>query len=163
MNRVLFLILLILPAIANAQSWQPAVLDSVLDGDTFRVRFADTVDFVRLLMIDCPESHTSPKAQRDLKRLKIDSAELYARGREATEYVRSIVRPGDTLMLSFDKVRRDRYQRLLAHVWLRMETADGRRHIHLNEELLFTGHATLLVIKPNTKYYWKLKKYRRKR
>jgi micrococcal nuclease len=43
--------------------------------------------------------------------------------------------------LSFDRVRRDNYGRLLAYVEL-----DGRR---FNDELLDGGYARLLVIPPN--------------
>lgn len=51
--------------------------------------------------------------------------------------------------LEFDQVKRDKYKRLLAHVF----TPDGR---HLNLALLENGMATVSIIPPNGRYSGKL-------
>ncbi len=66
-------------------------------------------------------------------------------GKESTKFVKTLVKPGDQVKLEFDVEKRDRYERLLAYVYL----SDGRM---LNEIIVKEGYANLLTIPPNVKY-----------
>ena len=101
---------------------------AVIDGDTVEVTAGGRRETVRLLGVDTPET-VHPRRP----------VECF--GPEAAAFTRARLL-GRTVRLSFDRVRRDPYGRILAYV----ETTDGRR---FNDELLAGGYATLLVIPPN--------------
>lgn len=72
-------------------------------------------------------------------------------------YVKTLVKHGDTVKIGFDVQKRDRYGRLLGHVYL----SDGKM---LNEEIVKAGYANLMTIPPNVKYQERfLKAYREAR
>jgi micrococcal nuclease len=100
---------------------------SVVDGDTIEVAWRGRVERVRLLGVDTPETVHPARP-----------VECF--GPEASAYTRHALL-GRRVRLSFDRVRRDDYGRLLAYV-----EVDGRR---FNDELLAGGYARLLVIPPN--------------
>jgi micrococcal nuclease len=103
------------------------VLD-VLDGDTIVVAFGDgTVDTVRLLGVDTPETHHPTRP-------------VGCFGPEAAAYTRRRLL-GRVVRLEGDVEARDLYGRRLAYVLL-----DGER---FNDELLRKGYARILVIAPN--------------
>ena len=78
-------------------------------------------------------------------------------GIEATEYAKSLTRPGDFMKIEFDVQKRDHYKRLLAYVYLN----DGRM---LNEEIIRSGYASPLTYPPDVKYLDKfLKAFREAR
>ena len=93
---------------ASPSSAQEATVQRVIDGDTIDVATDDGVERIRLLNIDTPETKDPKKGQECL-------------GQEATTYTESILQPGDSVVLEFDREREDRYGRTLAHVKL----ADG--------------------------------------
>jgi micrococcal nuclease len=99
----------------------------VVDGDTIEVAVAGRRETVRLLGVDTPETVHPHRP-----------VECF--GPEASAFTHSRLL-GRTVGLTFDRVRRDRYGRLLAYV-----EVDGRR---FNDVLLAGGYATLLVIPPN--------------
>jgi micrococcal nuclease len=99
----------------------------VVDGDTIEVAVAGRRETVRLLGVDTPETLHPHRP-----------VECF--GPEASAFTHSRLL-GRTVRLTFDRVRRDRYGRLLAYV-----EVDGRR---FNDVLLAGGYATLLVIPPN--------------
>ncbi len=66
-------------------------------------------------------------------------------GKRATEYVESLVKPGDLVTIEFDAQQRDRYGRLLGYVYL----SNGKM---LNEEIVKAGYANVMTIPPNVKY-----------
>ncbi len=66
-------------------------------------------------------------------------------GKRATEYVESLVKPGDLITIEFDAQERDRYGRLLGYVYL----SNGKM---LNEEIVKAGYANVMTIPPNVKY-----------
>ncbi len=95
----------------------------VVDGDTIVL---DNGEKVRYLGIDTPE---------------ITSNQVWAE--EAMEYNRSLV-AGKYVRLEYDQIKRDRYNRLLAFVWI------GKKMV--NEELVREGLAYVYYIFPNEKY-----------
>lgn len=118
---------------------------SVVDGDTLKVRYKGIEEGVRLIGIDAPESRPNKKARNDAQRSGEDLKTITAMGKEATNYAKSLVKPGDTLKMEFDVQKRDKYGRLLAYVYL----SDGKM---FNEEIVKAGYANLMTIPPNVKY-----------
>ena len=103
------------------------MVTGVVDGDTIEVAWRRGAERVRLLGVDTPETVHPARP-----------VECY--GPEASAYTKHSLL-GRRVRLSFDRVRRDPYGRLLAYVEL-----DGRS---FNDELLDGGYARLLVIPPN--------------
>jgi endonuclease YncB( thermonuclease family) len=111
-------------------------VEQVVDGDTVRVRGHGAV---RLIGLDAPET-----AREDRP------AEPYAD--QAAAELRSLIASRDgPLLLRYGSEARDRYGRLLAHVFL----SDGSS---LSARMLEAGLATSLTIPPNT---WNLECYLR--
>jgi micrococcal nuclease len=137
----------VLAAVACAEpagvSRQAATVRKVLDGDTIEVTRGDRTERVRLIGIDTPEAHDSPKLDRLVARGQ-DRARILALGRQATAFTRARLL-GRQVELELDVERRDRYGRLLAYVWL----PDGTL---FNATLLAEGQARLLTIPPNVRY-----------
>jgi micrococcal nuclease len=105
----------------------PALVVAVVDGDTVAVDWQGHRRTVRLLGVDTPET-VHPER----------TVECY--GPEAAAFTRRLLL-GRPVQLAFDRVRHDRYGRLLAYASL-----DGRR---FNDRLLSEGYARLMVIPPN--------------
>ena len=130
---------------------------SVVDGDTLKVNYKGKEESVRPIGIDAPESKPNKKAKMDAQRSGEDLKTIIAMGKEATKYVKTLVKPGDTVRIEFDVQRRDQYRRLLVYVYL----SDGKM---LNEEMVKAGYANLMTLPPNVKYQEKfLKAYREAR
>jgi micrococcal nuclease len=100
---------------------------------------------VRLIGIDTPEMHESAKLQRDSRRTQRDASAIQKLGRRAYEFVRQLAE-GKRVSLEFDAERRDKYNRLLAYVYLK------ENGMFLNAEIIKQGYASLLTIPPNVKY-----------
>ena len=105
-----------------------ARVNCVVDGDTIVL---DTGERVRYIGIDTPEIAHHHK-----------SAEYY--GKEANEFNKKLAL-GKNIRLEFDEERFDKYGRTLAYVYLE----DGT---FVNAELVKSGYARTMSIKPNTKY-----------
>lgn len=101
----------------------PCVPTHIVDGDTIECR---DVGRVRLIGMDTPERSQAPY------------------GAQATAALAAMVQVGDTIELERDTELRDRYDRLLAHVW-----ADG---VLVNWALVRLGWAVLLTYPPNVQY-----------
>jgi endonuclease YncB( thermonuclease family) len=108
------------------------VVERVIDGDTIVVQHAGKV---RLLGINTPEIAHRDRAEEPL-------------GKEAHQRLKQLL-DGNKVYLEFDQQRRDKYQRLLAHVRLEDDT-------NINELLLREGLARALFLQPNMKH---LKRY----
>lgn len=105
-------------------------VDYVYDGDTLRLADGRKV---RIIGINTPELGRDGAADEPL-------------ARAARRTVRELAGRGSEVALRFGSERRDRYGRLLAHVYL----PDGGS---LGAQLLARGLATTLVIPPNTWNY----------
>jgi micrococcal nuclease len=90
----------------------------VVDGNTLKVRCKGIEESVRLIGIDAPESRINKKARNDAQRSGEDLKTIIAMGREATNYVKTLIKPGDTVKMEFDVQKRDKYGRLLGYVYL---------------------------------------------
>ncbi len=117
----------------------------IVDGDTLSIEYKGRAENIRLIGIDTPESRINKKAQKDAARNSEDVAAITKMGKEATRFVKTLVKPGDPVAIEFDRQPRDKYGRLLGYVYL----ADGKM---LNEEIVKAGYASLMTYPPNVKY-----------
>lgn len=114
----------------------------VIDGDTLQLASGERV---RLIGIDTPEIHESDKLYRDSKRTKRDVNTIRQMGRQAYEFTRNLVE-GKRVRLEFDVEKRDRYNRLLAYVYLKEDNT------FVNAKIIEEGYASLMTIPPNVKH-----------
>lgn len=117
----------------------------VIDGDTIVARIDSTVEHVRLIGIDTPESRPNRRSELQAERTHTDQKKILSMGHAATTHAQKLLPRGSAIKLEFDLDRRDRYQRLLAYVW----RADGTM---ANEEIIRAGYAYLLTVPPNVRY-----------
>jgi len=113
-----------------------AVVVSVHDGDTIKVKYEGRTESVRFIGIDAPE---------------LDQEEW---GKKAQERLYSLIPPGSVVTLEFDLTKRDKYGRLLAYIF----TRDGK---FVNELMLRDGLAMLYTFPPNVKYTEKFREAQR--
>lgn len=106
-------------------------VERVVDGDTAVVLVDGDRERVRLLRIDTPE-------------LARDGAPAECLAAEATAALESLLPVGEPVLLATDVEARDRFGRLLAHVW----TADT----WVNAEMLRRGVAQVVTFPPNTAF-----------
>ena len=139
---IVFVLTLLSPPL-HAQ--QTTIVTRIVDGDTLKVFYLEGEESIRLIGIDTPESRVNKKTKKDAKRSGQDIETIIAMGKRATEYVESLVKPGDIVTIEFDVQERDRYKRLLGYVYL----SNGNM---LNEEIVKTGYASVMTIPPNVKY-----------
>lgn len=113
-------------------SGDKVLVSRVVDGDTIVVKFADSrEEKVRLIGINTPETKHPSK-----------SVEYF--GKEASEYTKKHLE-NKTIELTYDQVKRDRFGRLLAFVWI-----DG---VMFNQKIILDGYAYSYLKYPfNTKY-----------
>lgn len=104
------------------------LVESVIDGDTVTLQGIDVS--VRYLEIDTPEilHEDSPGDPLSAEAKKLNESLVY----------------GKKVKLEFDKEKYDDYGRMLAYVF-----ADG---VFVNKEIVRSGLARVLIIKPNDKY-----------
>jgi micrococcal nuclease len=112
-----------------------------VDGDTLQLESGERV---RLIGIDTPEMHDSDKLRRDSSRSQQDIATIKELGRRAYKFTQDLVE-GKYVSLEFDVERYDKYNRLLAYVYLK----DGT---FVNAKIVEEGYASLMSIPPNVKY-----------
>ncbi len=104
----------------------------IYDGDTLKV---ENIGKVRLIGIDTPESKASPRDRFYTQKFPISKKKLRDIASQAKQYnIRNI--KGKQVRLELDQTRRDKYDRLLAYVYL----PDGKM---LNRILLKKGLATV--------------------
>jgi micrococcal nuclease len=125
--NLFLLCILIFPAKASAlDAFQ---VKYIIDGDTV---ILENNKHVRYIGIDAPEIyHKENRAQ--------------AFGYAARDYNRKII-GNKKIYLSFDREKKDAYNRLLAYVF------DGDKNF-LNRLLLLEGYAYYLYMSPNTRYH----------
>ena len=124
----------------------PVQVTRIADGDTIAVRMPNGTDEkIRFIGVDTPES--------------TNQVEPY--GKEASGYTAAAL-SGKTIYLETDAELRDRYGRMLAHVWLsepRVVDDSSIRQYLFNAHLVLAGYANLMTIPPNVKYVDYLKTY----
>src|ERR1700752_2398422 len=72
-----------------------ALVSRVVDGDTLAILLNGHEEKVRLIGVDTPELHESQKLHRDAQRTGQDITTLQALGRQASDFVKSLVRNGN--------------------------------------------------------------------
>ncbi|MFM9414503.1 thermonuclease family protein [Peptococcus simiae] len=113
----------------------------VVDGDTLLVEIKGVEYKVRLIGVDTPEVY--------------GKQEYY--GREASDYVKSILKEGQEVFLERDVSDTDRYGRLLRYVWInspisnQMGQADVQADM-VNGILVSEGYAAPATFPPDVKY-----------
>ena len=112
-----------------------------VDGDTLLL---ETGERVRLIGVDTPEIHESDKLYRDSKRSGENTRTIKAMGQKAYLFTRNLVE-AKYVRLEFDLEKYDKYDRLLAYVYLE----DGT---FVNAEIVKQGYASLMTIPPNVRY-----------
>jgi len=121
----------------ESETGRKATVVSVVDGDTYKVRFSDgTNDTVRMLGVDTPETFNDNK--RGEYGAITDVSCLRRWGKKATTYVKRQIN-GQRVTLTFDVQagRRGRYGRLLVYTQI-----DGE---FLGDRLLREGYARVYV------------------
>jgi len=116
-----------------------------LDGDTIKFRFDSKITSVRLIGIDTFETHKNNKAYRQAYENNITLEEVIRRGKAAKEFVKETLKNHSDYYFEYDEEFLDRYQRTLAYIWFDENTM-------LNLQIICSGYAMPLNIKPNTKY-----------
>ena len=139
---LLIIILSVIPASCTRTNHTDILVTRVFDGDTLRLANGEKV---RLLGIDTPEMYESDKLHRDAQRSGQDIRTLMALGRKSYQFTKQLVE-GKKVRLEFDVKKRDKYGRLLAHVFI------SNTQLFLNAEILKQGYAEVMIIPPNLKY-----------
>lgn len=133
-----------------------ATVVNTVDGDTLDVVITNDMDYrIRLILVNTPESKGKYK----------DDPQPYAL--DAYEFTKNILVPGQKVWIEKGVEEFDKYDRLLAYIWLdnvvlneEIETADGDIVLvgeklgmkSLNELLLREGLAQVAIYPPNTQY-----------
>jgi micrococcal nuclease len=116
----------------NAMEGDTARVVRVIDGDTFDASIEGVVQRVRLLNVDTPETKDPDEAVQCL-------------GPEASQYLTTLLAEGDTVTLTYDEERYDRYGRLLAGV--------DKDDLFVNAEIARQGLGVAVQYPPNDRYY----------
>lgn len=136
MKRILgalFLILMLIGCSDGSSTEKDTAFVRVVDGDTLIATIDGKEEYVRLLLVDTPET----------KHPKLGAQPF---GLEASDLMKSTFSPSDPIELEYGTKRRDKYDRILAYVY----TQDGQM---FNELLLQEGLARVAyVFPPNDKY-----------
>ncbi len=108
----------------------------VIDGDTFAIKDADDVEWrVRMVGIDTPESTNKTTPELNCEE-----------GRIAADYSEQLL-SDKSVWLEYDVTVKDKYDRLLAYVYL-----DEFGSEMVQEDLLIRGLAICMPVLPNTRY-----------
>ena len=120
-------------------SWQadirfmlPVVVNRVVDGDTIIVDIANppaglnSSERIRFLGIDAPEVSGEDRGRSNF-------------GMDSADFVRSVLQQGRVIYLAFDWDLRDRYDRVLAYIYL-------ENGINFNAYLIYMGFARAYTV-----------------
>jgi micrococcal nuclease len=122
-------------------NYADVLVTRVVDGDTLVL---ETGERVRIIGIDTPEMHASNKLNRDAQRSHQDIATIQKMGQRSYAFTKNLVE-GKRVSLEFDVDKYDKYDRLLAYVYLK----DGT---FVNAKIVAEGYASLMTYPPNVKY-----------
>lgn len=129
----------------------PAKVLAVIDGDTLVVEINKTMQRLRLIGIDTPETKPNRRATIQAQQQNLDRTEIYKLGERAASFTRQLLPRNTDVVVERDVTKRDRYGRLLGYVW-RREFKSAGQSIMINEEIVRAGYANVLTIPPNIKY-----------
>lgn len=114
-----------------------AIVVRVVDGDTVRVRMGDNEESVRLIGVDTPET-VDPRRP------------VGCYGKEASDFTKTLLPPGEAVRMETDIEERDRYDRLLVYLYR------SHDNLFVNAELARQGYANVLTIPPNVAHQHEL-------
>ncbi len=131
------------PASVSRPAGLEVTVKQVVDGDTLRVTGLSTGNgLVRLTGIDAPETGDGRTTRECF-------------GPEARSWLRDRVRPGTRVTLVTDAADRDRFGRMLAYVY-------GPDGAFLNADLVASGYARTMTIRPNVRHAQSLQEIERR-
>ena len=149
MRKFMYLLLLLLISIllTSCSSTQPdnlheATFVRIVDGDTLIANIDGKEEYVRLILVDTPET-------------KHPKQPVQPFGPEASAFMEQTYKGSDIIQLEYGPEKRDIYDRILAYVY----TEDGEM---FNELLLKKGLARVAVYPPNDKYVDEFRKLEQK-
>ena len=147
-------------ATAENNTYDNILVVKVFDGDTILLENGEKV---RLIGIDCPEAYESDKLIRDAKRTGEGIKAIIEMGKKSTEFTKNLIE-GKRVWLELDVERKDKYDRLLAYVFLKapnlgiikdtdtVKVKNGIPYLFVNAEIIADGFAQPMTIAPNVKY-----------
>jgi micrococcal nuclease len=115
---------------AAAAGRERVKVERIVDGDTLEVTMKGKKEKVRLIGVDTPET-------------KKPNTPVMFYGKEASAFTKKRLE-SKTVELEFDVEKMDRYDRLLAYVWIEDEL--------FNRTLVQEGYARIATFPPNVKY-----------
>lgn len=132
------------PETPTSGTFQEAVLERVVDGDTIYATVDNTSTKIRLIGINTPES------------VAWDVSRNTPQGTLASDYVKELLPKGTVLYLEYDEEPLDQYDRTLAYVWLKKD-ADPTSfqdfcEYNLNAVILKNTYCNTMTFAPNDKY-----------
>jgi micrococcal nuclease len=96
---------------------QRAVVEKVVDGDTLRVRLPQGKKLtVRILGIDCPETHRNDKCEKDARRGRPTCEQQIPWGRKATQAARGLIAGKEVILQCPGECTNGGYGRALRYV-----------------------------------------------
>jgi micrococcal nuclease len=153
-------LMLLLTFCPNALALDKVLVLYVSDGDTLHVSVAGKDRRLRLIGVDTPESSINNKSSKQSHHSERKMETILSLGERAKHYMKTLVHRGDVVSVEYDVGREDKYNRLLAYVYL----ANGTMH---NEKLIRDGYAKPMTVPPNVRYakkfvklYGEARKYR---
>lgn len=99
----------------------------VVDGDTIHVLYNGKEEIVRMIGLDTPETVHPKKPVQYF-------------GPEASNFCKSILKPGEEILLTFDQNKKDKYGRLLAYVWFKAKMFNREYWFLYNLVAIYNGY-----------------------
>ncbi|WP_176555789.1 thermonuclease family protein [Virgibacillus ndiopensis] len=132
-STVSLLLFILLSACTDNAATTKATFVRAVDGDTLIVNINGEEQYIRLLLVDTPETKHPDK-------------EVQKYGPEASDFMKQTFSASDSIKIEYGTEKRDKYNRLLAYVY----TEDNKM---INKLLLENGLARVAyVYPPNDKY-----------
>lgn len=128
------------PEPPSAAGYYEATVERITDGDTIRIQdpvFGETR--IRFLNMDTAETYAAKN--KDPNRAEINANQKYF-GDLATEYISTLIQPGDKIYLKVGDQPTDDYGRILAEV---IRAKDG---LNVNLEMVRAGYASTYFLAP---------------
>lgn len=110
----------------QVEEFDSAHVDRVVDGDTVKVSMKNFLATVRLIGLDTPETVHPSKP-----------VEYF--GKEASNFAKSIL-DNQNIKLSYDWDRYDKYDRLLAYVWIPVSFEGSTKYVLFNLLAIINGY-----------------------
>lgn len=140
LQRIMYYVLSHRNTKPTASQFEEARIHWVADGDTIDVETDNGIDRIRVIGIDAPETHHPDKSRNCIE------------GMYATSYARKLMPAGMPIWLEKDTEDKDKYGRLLRHVWLSNPMSTSFADASLACKMVGSGHAVPMYVKPNLKH-----------